>query len=484
MTQRLFFFIALLFVSLKIYSADFQSAIDSFCNQSSTRDANVSILFRNLDTGETIASYRPDNTVPTASTIKILTTATALEQLGDNFTFSTFLETDAQIQNGILNGNLYIRGTGDPTIGSQRVGNQNFMYQWLKALKQHGITHIKGSIIADASFYDPAEAIPYGWIREDIGNYYAAGAFPICFKDNTMTIFLHSGARGSRATIISTDPYIPDIQFENYLTCGEGRDWLVCGMPYNNHRLLSGNIAPDKGRWSVKAAIPNPPLQLARTLTSYLNANGITVDSAAQYILTPSSQPRNVLHIHQSEPLSRILTETNQESNNMYAEQIFRYLGLLAQSQQAVEKQIPTTPILINDCVNFEKQFWLNRAVNLSKAYIYDGSGLSPQDVLSARQLVDILTYMGKHSIYRDTWINTLPVSGNSGTLRGFLNDTPLEGRVIAKSGTTSRVKAYAGYIRSNDDQTYVFAIMVNNASVKSKAIQRNIARLLTQMFQ
>ncbi len=473
MTRKYILFLLIIASSVVCFGQDFQSRVDSFCRVKSLQNANISILFRDMTSGDVVASYRPKAVVPTASTIKVLTTATLLEKTGPDFRFSTFLETDGVIENGVLRGNLYIRGTGDPTLGSDVVGNPDFFPSWVKAIKDAGISRIAGRVIADVSFYDPAEAVPYGWVHEDIGNFYSGGVFPLCFKDNIMTIFLNSGSAGSKAEVLSTDPYIPDLELENYFVCGTGRDWLVSGVPYSNHRVLSGCIVPNKGRWSVKAAIPNPPLLLAQSLTAALFANGIKTDSGAIYTKMPQNAARQVIYTHQSPALIEILTETNQQSNNMYAEQVFRYLGSMVR-----------TPVLISDCVDFEKSFWQQRAIDLYGAYIYDGSGLSPQDVLSADMLVGILTYMGKHSAYRDAWISTLPVSGQSGTLKGFLGGTGLEGRVVAKSGTTSRVKAYAGYVNAKDGHTYAFAIMVNNASVKSRVVQREISRLLQDMFE
>ena len=118
-----------------------------------------------------IADFRSEHVIPPASTQKILTSATALCLLGSDFRFSTFLETDGTIEDGTLKGNLYIRGTGDPTLGSQKVGDQMFLYKWVQALRKKGIRRIEGSVISDASFFD-GDAVNPQWIWEDIGNYY------------------------------------------------------------------------------------------------------------------------------------------------------------------------------------------------------------------------------------------------------------------------------------------------------------------------
>ena len=478
MTRKIYCFFTLLCLYATCVAKDFQACVDEFCNRSAYKSANISILFRDLDSDSVIASFRPNSSVPTASTLKVITTATALETLGADFRFPTYLETDGEITNGILNGNIYIRGTGDPTLGSRYLGDADFMPKWVKAIREAGITQINGSIIADVSAYDPAEAIPYGWTREDIGNYYAAGVFPLCYNDNITTLFINSGSIGSKAEILSTDPFMPNVEFENYLTCGTGRDWLASCMPYSNLCTLSGNIVPNKGRWSIKIAMPNPPLLLAQNFAGALNSNNIRVENAAKYSKQNDSLTnRKIIYTHYSVPLRDIIAETNQQSNNMYAEQIFRLLG-----SEFVNK-ITSKPILIADCIEYEKLFWRNIAIDLNSSFIYDGSGLSPQDAVSASTLVSILTYMGKYSRFKNEWTASLPISGKSGTLRGFLTETKLENKVIAKSGTTSRVKAYAGYINADDGHTYVFAVMVNNANIKSKVVQHNIANLLLNMF-
>lgn len=464
----------LLFFSLHSYAQNnkAQEAVDNFCQLATMKSANISILIYDQTANKTIAAHRPEHSVPTASTMKVITTATALEYLTPDFCFPTYLLTDGKITGSTLEGNLYIYGTGDPTLGSEYLGNKNFLSQWVNALKQLGIKRIKGRVIADASFYDPAESIPYNWIYEDLGNYYAPGIYPLPYFDNTMTIFLKSGPVGTEASVVGLSPEIADITFENYMTCGVGRDWFVNGLPYNNHRVLSGCITPNKGRWSVKAAIPNPPLLLAQDLTKQCIRNGISIDSAATYIKTVSNQQRDTLYTYRSVPLKDIIAHTNQESDNMYAEQIFRYLGTLV-----------GTPVLIANCSEMEKMFWHNHAVNLHSAFIFDGSGLSPQDAVSAKSFVEILRYMATKSKFRNEWIASLPVSGQSGTLKGFLADTKLEGKVIAKSGTTSRVKSYAGYVNAPDGHQYVFAILVNNATTKSRNVRKDIEKLLKDIF-
>jgi len=448
-------------------------ALQTFLHNDVTELANISLLFRNVTTGEDILSYRSHSVVPPASTMKVLTTATAIDLLGGDFQFSTYLETDGEIDGSVLRGNLYIRGTGDPTLGSAHVGNRNFLTTWVTVLKSLGITRIAGRVIADASFYE-TEAINPQWIWEDIGNYYAPGIYAIPYLDNTINITLEMGAVGTRPVVKNTIPAIEGLQFDNFLVCtaNNAEGAYVHGLPFSNHRYLTGTVAANSGLTGIRGDIPNPALLLAQHLTKKLREFGVSVDSSASYVLLPTSSSRTVLYEHKSPALRDILYETNQHSNNLYAEQIFKYLG----SRMSI-------PATAQKAAEFISHYWANRGVNLSGNFICDGSGLSPQDAISAKVFVDLLTNMMSRKSYTDFYAS-LPVSGKTGTLKGFCCNTELEGIVHAKSGTTSRIKAYAGYMKLANNHTVVFAVLVNNGAAKSKVVQGKIQNLLLDVYR
>ena len=449
-----------------------QTPLEKFLSNPALQNANVGVCVRNLSTGQTIADSRSAFVIPPASTQKLLTTTTALEVLGSDYCFSTYLETDSTIDNGVLLGNLYIRGTGDPTLGSQKIGDQMFLYRWVQALKKKGIREIRGKIIADVSFFD-GDAVNPQWIWEDIGNYYAAGVYALPYLDNTLNIQLSSTAIGQVATVLKTLPQIDGIEFENHIRCTsityDGA--YVHGLPYNNKRYLVGSIPANHGVFGVKGDIPNPPLLLAQHFKQRLEEQGITVQGKADY-LTETLQPqRTLLHEHRSEPLSEILKEINQNSNNLYAEQLFRHLA----SKISVPCTIQNSVVVIQNC-------WRNRGINLQNSFIMDGCGLAPQDAVSAQTLVQLLSYMNK-SKNKDVFVESLPVAATSGTLRGFLRNTALQGNVCAKSGTTSRIKSYAGYMTNQRGETLAFAVIVNNAACKSRQVQTMIENFLLDIY-
>ena len=449
-------------------------SIDILLGHPVTSTANISLLVQDLESGEVIDSYRAKNVAPPASVMKLLPTATALETLGADYRFSTYIEYSGVIDgSGVLRGDLYVRGTGDPTLGSQKVGDRNLLSRWVKAIKEAGIRKIEGSVIADLSYFD-ADAINPGWIWEDIGNYYAPGIYALSYMDNTMNVVLRSGAVGSIAEVQYTVPEVPGVQFDNHIRCTsithDGA--YVHGAAYNYTRYLTGSVPSNQGSFGVQGDLPNPGLLLVQHLTQQLEASGIEVSAEASYLSEADGKSKTNLYTWQSPPLSEIIMETNIHSNNMYAESLFRTFG--------ARYSLPCT---IHNSADFEKDYWLRRGVDIRSARIVDGCGLAPQDALSAETLVQLLTYMYR-SKNREAFYASLPVSGQTGTLKLLLKDTELDGKVHAKSGTIAATKNFAGYIEMPDGKTWVFAVMVSFGNGKAKQIQKVIGDYLLDLYR
>lgn len=467
--KRLVCYIALL-CSL-IVRAD--SALEQFLNTPAIKFANVGVSVRRLSTGEKIESYRSGNLIPPASVMKLFSTATALEYWGSDYRFTTELRYSGRIQNGVLYGNLYIVGHGDPTLGGQRWGDNAFLSQWTKAVNDSGIKQIQGGVIADASYYD-GDAMNPGWIYEDIGNYYAPGIYALAYLDNTMNIQLKSGPIGSVAHVVKTFPAIPNLQFENHIRCTE-IDYdgaYVHGLPYQNCRYLTGSIPSNLGVFGVRGDIPNPPLLLAQHLTKQLRVSGIDVRDSAQAIAESDRKATTLLYTHYSPALAEIVKQTNLHSINLNAEMIFRNL--------AAARGVPCT---IHNAEEYIKQFWHNRGVDIYTAKILDGCGLAPQNGISTDNLVNLLTYMA-NSKQHDAFYQSLPISGQSGTLKQLLAKTELAGKVHAKSGTIKGTRNYAGYISLPNGDQLVFAVMVNCSNGSNAQIKNAIEKYLLNVYR
>jgi len=432
----------------------------------------MSILVQNLQTGEVIDSYRAENVVPPASVMKLLTTGAALEILGPGFRFPTILEYTGSIENGVLHGDLYIHGSCDPSLGWK--GKTAFLSQWVKAVQKAGIRKIDGAVIADMTMLD-GEAQNPGWLCEDAGNYYAPGIFGLNYYGNTMNIVLKSGEVGSTATVVGTEPKIEDVYFINRIRCDkisyDGA--FVSGIPYSRERYLTGSVPSNLGTFGVKGDIPNPGLLLARHLTARLREAGVEVKRDATYLpdYNPLIPGRTEIYTHYSEPLTEILKETNRNSNNLYAEALFRYLG--------TRYPLPGT---IHNSQDLLRDYWRRRGVNIQNAIIKDGCGLAPQDAVSAKALVQLLTVMA-HSPNKEAWLASLPTSGQTGTLKSLCPQTRLDGKIHAKSGTIAGTKNFAGYIDLPNGEQWVFAILINSAPGKAKNIQNVIQQYLLDVY-
>jgi D-alanyl-D-alanine carboxypeptidase/D-alanyl-D-alanine-endopeptidase (penicillin-binding protein 4) len=442
-------------------------------NHPITGQANMSVLMQNMTTGEIIDDYRSDKVVPPASVMKLLTTAACLEIMGPGFRFPTILEYTGYIDNGVLHGNLYIRGGCDPSLGWK--GKTAFLNQWVKAVKGAGITSIDGAVIADMTMLD-GEAQNPAWLCEDAGNYYAPGIFSLNYYGNTMNIVLKSAEPGTVATVVGTEPKVDDIVFINRVRCDRIQydGAFVSGLPYSRERYLTGAVPSNLGTFGVKGDLPNPGLLLARHFTNRLREAGVPVEMEAGYEpdYNPLTPPRQELYIHYSEPLSELIKETNVNSNNLYAEALFRYLGTRY-----------TLPGTIHNSQEILRDYWRRRGVNVQNAIIKDGCGLAPQDAVSAKAFVQLLTVMYASS-NKEAWLASLPVSGQSGTLTSLCPKTELEGRIHAKSGTIAGTKNFAGYIDAPNGDTWVFAILINSAPGKARKIQNVIQQYLLDVYR
>lgn len=444
-----------------------QTGLNAFVNAANFKRANLSLMVKDLSSDKIIVQHRANkNTIP-ASTTKIVTTATALEVLGPDFTFETKLQYDGLLNNGVLNGNIYILGGGDPTLGSAYIGDSLFLEKWIEAIKATGIKKIIGAVVADASLYNN-EGIAPKWSWEDMGNYYAAGVYGISIYDNTCRVYFKSGAIGSTPTIVRTQPVIPGLNFNLFLKAANTNDdnAYFYGAPFSNERSVYGTIPANKNEFVSKADIPNPPLYAAQVLTQKLKESGIEISLQASNVIT-SMKMRTTIHTLKSPSLREIISIINHKSNNHYSEQLFRYLSL----QQS---KVANT----NDAIQFVNDFWKKQDIDNNGLIMFDGCGLSPNNAISAEFLVNILSYEQQKGKYKDDFIASLPVAGESGTIKNLLKGTKLAGKVKAKSGSIHGVQCFAGYIEWNN-KTYAFAVLVNNYTGTRSNTVKEIEKLL-----
>ena len=304
-----------------------------------------------------------------------------------------------------------------------------------------------------------------------MGNYYAPGIHGISYLDNTYRLIFRSGSVGTKPEISHTIPEIPGLTIDNYVTATTTKsdNAYFYGAPYSNYRFITGEIPANKAEFAVKGDIPNPALLLAHHFHSRLTESGFSI-SESPMVLEGENCKKFVIYKHLSPPLTDIITETNVKSNNHYAEYLFKLIG-------TKNGLTGTTDRAINNI----KSYWKSKGLSTDQLFQCDGSGLSPANGVSANFFVELLTYMKNKSQYADVFYKSLPVSGESGTLKSLLAKTPLQGKVHAKSGTIERVKSYVGYIETKD-RTLVFAMIVNNPYGSSAAVVNKMEEFLLEV--
>lgn len=449
------------------------------------RGASFSLVVKDVQEGRMVYSYDTDRLQSPASVLKTVATATALEILGEDYRYPTTLEYDGILENGTLEGNLYIKGSGDPSLGSSHFapGQNKFLSTWIAALQKAGIKHITGSVISDESIFD-TEGVSIKWLREDMGNYYAPGSYGISIFDNMYKLSLQTGAAGTRPVLKGTEPDIPFIRFKNYLKAApvSSDSAYIIGAPLDDVRYLYGVLPANREAYVLKGDIPDPALYLARYLTDQLQQKGIRVDgSPSCYRIEVEENrwkkgERKEIVTTYSPTLREIASVCNHVSHNLYADALVKTVGL--QYKPRRNEMISS----FGRGVQVVKEYWEKKGLDVFPLRMNDGSGLAPADKVSAGFMGELLVYMATESAVSDAFIASLPQAGIEGSVRNFLKGSKLQGKAHLKSGGITGVRSYAGYI-TKDGRTYAVAVFSNNYSCPMSRMTRALEKLLLQLF-
>lgn len=449
------------------------------------RGASFSLVVKDVQEGRTVYSYDTDRLQSPASVLKTVATATALEILGEDYRYPTTLEYDGILENGTLEGNLYIKGSGDPSLGSSHFapGQNKFLSTWIAALQKAGIKHITGSVISDESIFD-TEGVSIKWLREDMGNYYAPGSYGISIFDNMYKLSLQTGAAGTRPVLKGTEPDIPFIRFKNYLKAApvSSDSAYIIGAPLDDVRYLYGVLPANREAYVLKGDIPDPALYLARYLTDQLQQKGIRVDgSPSCYRIEVEENrwkkgERKEIVTTYSPTLREIASICNHVSHNLYADALVKTVGL--QYKPRRNEMISS----FGRGVQVVKEYWEKKGLDVFPLRMNDGSGLAPADKVSAGFMGELLVYMATESAVSDAFIASLPQAGIERSVRNFLKGSKLQGKAHLKSGGITGVRSYAGYI-TKDGKTYAVAVFSNNYSCPMSRMTRALEKLLLQLF-
>jgi D-alanyl-D-alanine carboxypeptidase/D-alanyl-D-alanine-endopeptidase (penicillin-binding protein 4) len=449
------------------------------------KGASFSILIRDLNTGKNVVSYDADRLLTPASVMKTVTTSAALSILGEDYRYPTSIEYDGEIDgSGVLNGNLYIKGSGDPSLGSSHVAGDNkaFMGKWVEAVKASGIKRVNGKIISDESIFD-TEGVSPKWVYEDLGSYYGAGSYGLSVFDNKLSIYLDTFSEGTKPEIVETVPEI-DITFHNYLRASSlsGDSCYVVGAPFASDRFMYGTVPCNKEGYRVLADIPDPALFLAKYFLSELSSEGIVVKNGISTSRIESEagrwskDSRSIIVTTYSEPLKELVRICNYKSHNLYADAICKTLGLRYKPSrgETVSSMNRGTGVIID--------FWKKIGLDVDYLVMNDGSGLAPADKCSAKFFADMLSYIAKDKSLFSAFYPTLPKAGVEGSVASFLKNTKLQGKARVKSGGMTGVRSYIGYLMDGNKK-YAIVVIANNYHGSMRQVSKQFEKIILDIL-
>ncbi len=461
-----------------------QQTIEELVGYEPMKYGSLSICVLDVETGEVIAQHNPNMSLVPASTMKAVTTATALSLLGHSYTYKTYLEYDGKIKDGELKGNIYITGTGDPTLGSpflQTTPNTDaVMAKFVESIQNSGIKKLDGNIIGDASYFGTAMPAP-DWQWNDIGNYYGAGASGLNINENLYYLtFQQKTKLGATPNVVEVKPQMPYLVFINELKSdkkGTGDNAYIFGAPYSSTRYIRGTIPVGKNRFTIKGAIPDPPQYAAYSLLQKMEQSGIATPKMAKNIFEYRREgadkrlQRSRLLTLTSPPLSEIAQRTNEKSINLYAEAMLKTMGKRKKGEGSTEKGVEAV-----------KEFWTQRGMDMEGFFMEDGSGLSPRNGVTSYQMSQIMRKTAKDKGIFNHFYESLSIGGRTGTARNMFKKTKAAGNIRLKSGSMRRVRAYTGYATTQSGKLVAFTIIANNFMGESRFIRTKMEKIMTAL--
>ncbi len=466
---------------------DLQERLATLFGNTTWRGATWGVMVRSLDTGDTLYAVEPSEPLAPASNLKLLTTAAALRLLGPDYRFRTYLLTSGKIENSVLDGDLVLYGTGDPGISDRFYGGKDAVFGLLiDQLVALGVHTVKGDLVGDASFL-PGPLRPEGWHPSDLNDGFTGAVSALSFNETVVSFRVVPGDVGSAPTVYT----IPDhagLEVINaaQTVAAEARPRLAIlrDDPLGPVRVEGRLLATSRDVYR-EMTVRVPAHFAASVFRATLEARGVTVlgeirtvDSRDRSIVgggiaAPALGRRGsrVLARHVSDPLSAYLAVVNKQSNNLFAELVFRLIGRTTTGVGSPEASASAVRAALGEL-----------GIDMSDVVQLDGSGLSAGSRVSAATFVDIIDRMAASPVWTEYW-GSLPEAGRRGEL-GRMYNSPAAGNLRAKTGTIEGVSALTGMVRSRTGERLAFSLVVNGtrSNSRAKATENQVGVLLASL--
>lgn len=416
-----------------------------------TRSGQWGVMVTSVSRGDTLFARNPGAPLMPASTMKLFTSALAFDRLGPDYQFSTDVLRDGQVgSDGTLHGNLYLRGDGDPSLSGRFMdGGPNApMDSLAQRVAAAGIKRVQGDVVGDASAFDVAP-IPDGWQKRYLGAAYAAPVSGLSLNENVVWVAISPG--DGRAANVALEPATTAIPvINNARTVGGGGASLRIGKRADGTITVTGSIGRSSATRRYSYVVSDPAIFATGALRAALAAHGVQVTGTTRLAATPASATK-VASLRSPE-LARMISAMNRESINHYAELLFR--DGARGPKHTVQGNVTNG--------NQALHAFLGRIhADATGVYNADGSGLSVNDRITPRAMVQLLDY-AHTSVWGPEFHASMPLAGESGTQRKRMKGSPAQGNLHAKTGTTNDVIALAGYVTATDGEILSFAFLYN----------------------
>jgi len=426
------------------------------------KHAMISLYVVDSKTGKQVFDKNSQVGLATASSLKVVTSATAFELLKKDYRYKTALGYDGDITGNKLNGNLFVTASGDPTFGSWRWESTKMdtvMQKIIATLKEKNITEVTGDLIIDDSKWE-TQATPRGWTWDDIGNYYGAGARGLNWHENQYDLILKPGRNtGDPVEIVGTEPELQVSALINELKTGKpgSGDNSVIYLPEDGVTgYVRGTVQTTGKTITVSGSMPNASVSFIKTMTDLLQKNTSfsgKVKTSVLYFINKEkiTVAAGSLFSFYSPSLDSINYWFLQRSVNLYGEALVKTIAYERTNFGSTDTGI-----------NIIKDFWEKRGIERSALNMIDGSGLSPANRITTNALVTVMQYARQ----RD-WFTS------------FMNALPLQNGIKMKSGSIGGVRSYTGYVKSKTGAEYTFAFIINNYHGNAGTVREKMWNLL-----
>ena len=412
-----------------------------------------------------------------ASNLKLFTLAASAERLGWDFRFETRLEAVGTVADGVLDGDLVVVGGGDPTIRSEDFGPSPVFAEWADALKQAGIREVKGRLIGDDHVFDHAR-LGAGWAWDYLADGYAAPISGLSYNENVAVVRAFPGEAPGDPVHVEVSPPGHRLEVSNGLTTGESKAEPTIDFSRlpGSPRLTVSGVVPAGGKVLARtASVDNPTRFFVEALRLALADRGIRVSGGAWDLDDVSGGPPAGAHrlvaTRRSETLSALAGYWLKVSQNFYAETYFKTLG-----------RTPGQPGSAEGGRRAVREVLTEWGIPPDSYVMYDGSGLSRYNYVTAAGVVTLLRHVWEDEKLRGPFVAALPVAGHDGTLASRMKGSVLDANVEAKTGTIANVRSLSGYLETNAHEKLVFSMIVNHFTAKDAEVDAVVERALARL--